>query len=176
MRDEIGVTNPLTPYDNVDGCGAIQVSPEADGTEMTSLVAFLNTIDPPTPTAACLASPGAMVFDSIGCASCHTPALRGPGSPTASEILVRLYSDLLVHDMGPGLDDGLSQGQAGTREFRTAPLWRVSDRTHFLHDGRATSIPEAIGEHGGQALNAKTAFGALNASDRQALLDFLNCL
>src|SRR5262249_1699857 len=144
MRDEIGVTNPLSPHDNINGCGANKVSPEADGTEMTSLVAFLNTIDPPTPTAECLSSPGAAVFNNIGCAGCHTPALRGPGSPTASEIQVHLYSDLLVHDMGAGLDDGLIQGQAGTSEFRTAPLWRVSDRSHFLHDGRATGIPEAI--------------------------------
>jgi CxxC motif-containing protein (DUF1111 family) len=81
-----------------------------------------------------------------------------------------------MHDMGAGLDDGIVQGQAGTREFRTAPLWRVSDRAHFLHDGRATSIPEAIDAHGGQAANAKAAFAALNTSDRQALLDFLNCL
>jgi CxxC motif-containing protein (DUF1111 family) len=176
MRDEMGVTNPLSPHDNINGCGANRVSPEADGTEMTSLVAFLNTIDPPTPTAECLSSPGATVFDLIGCASCHTPALRGPGSPTAAEIQVHLYSDLLVHDMGAGLDDGIVQDQAGTREFRTAPLWRVSDRAHFLHDGRATSIPEAIDAHGGQAANAKAAFAALNTSDRQALLDFLNCL
>ena len=176
MRDEMGVTNPLSPHDNINGCGANKVSPEADGTEMTSLVAFLDTIDPPTPTAACLSSPGATVFNTIGCASCHTPALRGPGSPTASEILVRAYSDLLVHDMGSGLDDGIIQGQAGTSEFRTAPLWRVSDRSHFLHDGRATSIPEVIDAHGGQAEGAKTAFDALSASDRQALLDFLNCI
>jgi CxxC motif-containing protein (DUF1111 family) len=176
MRDEMGVTNPLSPHDNVDGCGANQVAPEADGTELTSLVAFLNTIDPPTPTAACLSSPGATVFTTIGCAGCHTPALRGPSSPTAAEIQVHLYSDLLVHDMGRDLDDGIVQGEAETGEFRTAPLWRVSDRKHFLHDGRATSLPEAIDAHGGQALKAKAAFDALNASDRQALLDFLKCL
>src|SRR5262249_61796370 len=104
---------------------ATKARPEPGGPEMPPLAAFLNPLAPPTPTAECLSSPGAAVFNNIGCAGCHTPALRGPGSPTASEIQVHLYSDLLVHDMGAGLDDGLIQGQAGTSEFRTAPLWRV---------------------------------------------------
>lgn len=78
--------------------------------------------------------------------------------------------------MGSGLADGFLQGSAGGREFRTAPLWRVSDRQHFLHDGRALTILDAILAHGGQASGAIAAFHALSASDRQALLDFLNCI
>ena len=91
-------------------------------------------------------------------------------------LTARLYSDLLLHNMGPGLADGFEQGSATGAEFRTAPLWRVSDRVHFLHDGRATTILEAILLHGGQAQDAVALFNALSASDRQALLAFLSCI
>src|SRR5262245_25889445 len=133
LRDEMGVTSPLAATDLVSGCRASMLKPEADATSLTSLVAFLNTIEPPTPTAACLASPGAAGFNTTGCANCHTPSLPGPGNASA----VRLYSDLLLHDMGPALADGFEQGSARGQEFRTAPLWRVADRIRFLHDGRA---------------------------------------
>jgi hypothetical protein len=174
MKDEMGVTNPLDPLDNIIGCGANLPSLEADAVEATSLVAFLDSVDPPVPTTQCLESAGATVFANIGCADCHTPALPGPGSPTSAEIPVHLYSDLLIHNMGPDLDDGIVQGDAGTSEFRTAPLWRVSDRARFLHNGSANSLPEAIEAHGGQAAEAKTAFDALTPADQEALLSFLS--
>jgi hypothetical protein len=172
FRDEIGITNPLSPIDLVSGCAASILRPEADAAPLTSLVAFLNTIDPPTPTLACRTSPGATVFAATGCATCHAPFLPGPGNASS----VFLYSDLLLHDMGSGLADGFIQGSAGGAEFRTAPLWRVADRAHFLHDGRAQSISEAIGLHGGQAAGAAASFKSLGSSDVQALLDFLSCI
>jgi hypothetical protein len=172
FRDEIGITNPLAPIDLVRGCGASILRPEADAAPLTSLVAFLNTIDPPTPTVACRTSPGAGVFAAIGCATCHAPSLPGPGNASP----VFLYSDLLLHDMGSQLADGFEQGSASGGEFRTAPLWRVADRAHFLHDGRARSMPEAIGFHGGQAAGAAASFRSLASSDLQALLDFLSCI
>lgn len=176
QRDELGLTNPLQPRDLVNGCGARHPSPEADGVPLTSLVAFLDTIDPPAPTVACLGSPGAALFATVGCAACHTPAMPGPGSPTAAQRPVPLYSDLLLHDMGPGLADGFEQGQASGSEFRTMPLWRVADRPRLLHDGRAQTIPEAIDAHGGQAAAARAAFLALSSADQQAILDFLGCI
>jgi CxxC motif-containing protein (DUF1111 family) len=91
-------------------------------------------------------------------------------------LTARLYSDLLLHNLGPGLADGFEQGSATGAEFRTAPLWRVSDRVHFLHDGRVTTILDAILLHGGQAQDAVALFNALSASDRQALLAFLSCI
>lgn len=75
--------------------------------------------------------------------------------------------------MGPGLADGFEQGSATGSEFRTAPLWRVSERAHFLHDGRAGTVADAINAHGGQGAAAAAAFAALSPADRQALLDFL---
>lgn len=97
-----------------------------------------------------------------------------PGPGNASPVF--LYSDLLLHDMGNALADGFVQGAASGSEFRTAPLWRAADRAHFLHDGRAHDIPEAIGLHGGQAAGAAASFGSLSSSDRQSLLDFLGCI
>jgi len=174
FRDEIGVTNPLAPDDLVNGCGANIMKPEMDAVPLTALVAFLNTIDPPAPAAACTASAGAAAFAAAGCVNCHKPSYTVPGSNNV--LTARLYSDLLLHDMGPGLADGFEQGSATGNEFRTAPLWRVSDRVHFLHDGRATTILDAILRHGGQASDAVAAFNALSAADRQALLAFLNCI
>ena len=107
-----------------------------------------------------------------GCATCHRPSLPGPGN--ASDVF--LYSDLLLHDMGAGLADGFVQGSATGSEFRTAPLWRVADRAQFLHDGRAQTMSDAIGLHGGQAAGAAASFRSIGSSDVQALLDFLGCI
>jgi hypothetical protein len=180
FRDEIGVTNPFAPTDLVNGCGTTR-RPEADAVPLTSLVAFLNTIDPPLPGAACLTSPGAAVFaeqadGGIGCATCHRFTMFGPGNSGTNPTTIRPYTDLLLHDMGPGLADGFPQGSATASEFRTAPLWAVSDRFHFLHDGRASSLFDAIEAHGGQAAGVVDRFHALTASQQQALLDFLGCI
>ena len=172
LRDEMGITNPVAPDDIVRGCGASILKPEADAAPLTSLVAFLNEIDPPTPSTACTTSPGSLVFAGAGCATCHKPSLPAHGNATQ----VFLYSDLLLHDMGSDLADGFEQGSATGSEFRTPPLWRVSDRAHFLHDGRASSISDAIRLHGGQAAGAAAAFGGLGPIDLQALMDFLNCI
>jgi CxxC motif-containing protein (DUF1111 family) len=179
FRDDIGLTNPLASHDLISGCGASIVQPEADGVALTSLVAFLNTLDPAPPSSATLTGPGASLFASVGCATCHRPSFRilgsTPPNPAAPTDLLTafLYSDLLLHDMGPALADGFEQGSASGREFRTAPLWRVSERRRFLHDGRAATILDAIRMHGGQAAAAVAAFNALSARDRQAVLDFL---
>jgi CxxC motif-containing protein (DUF1111 family) len=109
-----------------------------DGVPLTSLGAFLNTVDPPAPSPEVLTSPGAALFASIGCATCHTPSIPGPGSPAAAELPVHLYSDLLLHDMGKKLDDGSVQGQATGRMFRTMPL-RPCDRSR-CGDGESSCI------------------------------------
>ena len=175
MRDELGVTSPLAPTDFVTGCGTSS-KPEADAVPLTSLVAFLDNIDPPLPTTACLTSAGASVFQDVGCATCHQPNMFGPGNSGANPTTIHPFTDLLLHDMGPALADGIQQGSATGSEFRTAPLWRVSDRVHFLHDGRATTTLDAIKAHGGQAAAARALFEALTPSDLQALMDFIDCI
>jgi CxxC motif-containing protein (DUF1111 family) len=98
---------------------------------------------------------------------------------------VNLYSDLLLHDMGSGLADGIAQGQAGPREFRTAPLWGLGQRIYFLHDGRTRDLVTAIKAHSGAGLSdggaseADTVIGqfdALPESEKQDVLNFLRSL
>jgi CxxC motif-containing protein (DUF1111 family) len=130
---------------------------------------------------------GRTLFTSIGCALCHTPTMQ-TGNSTVAALryrIVNLYSDLLIHDMGPGLADGVSQGQAGPREFRTAPLWGLGQRIFFLHDGRTTDLLEAIelhrsgGDRAGGASEANqivTNFSRLKENQKQDILNFLRSL
>ena len=111
-----------------------------------------------------------MMFQDTGCATCHVPTLD---AATGS---VSLYSDLLLHDMGAELDDGVVQGKADGSEWRTTPLWGLSDRERFLHDGRADDLEAAILAHGGEADAARRRFEALPAEDLRALMEFLRRL
>ena len=112
---------------------------------------------------------------------CHTPSLT-TGASSRSEFNnkpVPLYSDLAVHHMGQGLDDAVSQGDAGTDEFRTAPLWGVGQRLFFLHDGRAANLMDAINAHSGRGSEASQVidgFNRLPPPMQQDLLNFLRSL
>jgi hypothetical protein len=136
---------------------------------------------------------GKQLFTTIGCALCHTPVMETGGAnniggPFNSPVLVDrpapLFSDLLLHHMGPGLDDGIAQGLAGTDEFRTTPLWGVGQRIFFLHDGRTSDILQAILLHASGAGTPQPSeanevirnFRALSTVDQQAILDFLRSL
>jgi CxxC motif-containing protein (DUF1111 family) len=124
---------------------------------------------------------GAASFASAGCALCHTPSLRSGNSAVAAlrNQPVKLYSDLLLHDMGSGLADGIAQGQAGPSEFRTAPLWGLGQRVFFLHDGRTSDLVEAIAQHRsrGSEANAVIAnYKRLGEPAKQDLLNFLRSL
>ncbi|MEM8569380.1 MAG: di-heme oxidoredictase family protein [Pseudomonadota bacterium] len=128
---------------------------------------------------------GKKVFHEVGCASCHRPSFvthRLSNQPEQSFQLIWPYTDLLLHDMGPGLADGLPEGAATGREWRTAPLWgigmteAVSGHTYFLHDGRARSLLEAVLWHGGEAEPQRDAVIAMPPERRQALLRFLESL
>jgi CxxC motif-containing protein (DUF1111 family) len=120
---------------------------------------------------------GAKVFDDIGCAGCHVPALTSGRSPTAalSEKVFRPYSDFLLHDMG-SLGDGIAQGNARGREMRTAPLWGLRVLTTFLHDGRASTPEQAILAHDGQGRYARDRYRRLSREGRERLLAFLRTL
>jgi CxxC motif-containing protein (DUF1111 family) len=132
-------------------------------------------------------APGRLVFAEIGCDLCHTPSLTTGRSSSAalSEKPVRLYSDLLLHRMGPRLADDIAQGIAGPDEFRTAPLWGLGQRIFLLHDGRTTDLVEAIEAHASTGTaqfppseaNAVIArFHALGHAKKQDLLRFLRSL
>src|SRR5262249_28361865 len=110
-----------------------------------------------------------------------TPSMTtgASSSPSLNRKQVQLYSDLLVHAMGSGLADGVSQGMAAGNEFRTAPLWGLGQRIFLLHDGRTADLMQAIAAHAGDGSEANgvvSAFQALPADTVQDLLNFLRSL
>lgn len=130
---------------------------------------------------------GAELFEDLGCASCHTGEFTtGSADEIGIEALadqtIHPYTDLLVHDMGPGLADGRPDFGADGSEWRTAPLWGlgliddVNGETFLLHDGRARTIAEAILWHGGEAAGSTESFRTASAEERAALISFLEAL
>jgi len=151
---------------------------------------FMRFLDQPTPACtgtACSASiqNGNKIFASVGCALCHTPSMAtGQSSFTVkvqglSGVQANLFSDLLLHHMGERLQDGISQGNAGPDEFRSAPLWGLGQRVFFLHDGRTSDLVQVMREHrshGSEANGVIDNFNALTSSQQQDLLNFLRSL
>jgi hypothetical protein len=123
----------------------------------------------------------------IGCVLCHTDALRTAKSTLAplNQVTFHPFSDFALHHMGQGLADGISQGVAGSDEFRTAPLWGLGQRVFFLHDGRTKDLLEVIKDHalpcvsGGtcsEATQVINNFNSLLPGQKQDLLNFLRSL
>ena len=203
---EVGVTNELFPNEREGAPGAClyNQTPEdatnftLSGTQIPSDIVgfadFMRFLAPPAPSTVGIPgnpSPqsiqnGSAVFSQVHCNLCHTPTLvTSPSSfsPALQNQTVALFSDLLVHHMGSGLADHISQGSAGPDEFRTAPLWGVGQRIFFLHDGRATpangGILRAIEDHAGPGSEANqviSLFNSRSSQDQQALLNFLRSL
>ena len=128
---------------------------------------------------------GARLFMQAGCESCHRATFRTqdtPATPWLSRQTFHPFTDLLLHDMGPGLADGRADFEASGSEWRTAPLWgiglqqAVNGHTRLLHDGRARNVTEAILWHGGEAEKSKEAFRTLSKEERAALLEFIDSL
>jgi CxxC motif-containing protein (DUF1111 family) len=195
---EMGISNELfqTERDETANClYATQpnsvTNPEgATATDALSAIEkfsfFMRLLAPPTPSAdtpggsASIAS-GKNIFNTVGCALCHTASLKTGNSAIAAlrDQQVNLFSDLLVHDMGVGLADGVNQGQASGREFRTAPLWGLGQRIFFLHDGRTSDLVAAIRAHQSNGSEANTVVGnyfGLGERQKQDLLNFLRSL
>jgi CxxC motif-containing protein (DUF1111 family) len=190
---EQGVTNDVFPQerDYTNGC-QFNATPEdhigLNGgisnvlSDIVKFVFFMRFLAPPArgPSSPSAAN-GEALFSSTGCALCHTPALNTGHDATAalSGASANLFSDLLVHNMGSGLADGVSQGSASGSEFRTAPLWGLGQRLFLLHDGRTTDLLQAIEAHASQGSEANaviSGFNGLAASQQQDLLTFLRSL
>jgi CxxC motif-containing protein (DUF1111 family) len=156
--------------------------------DINDFAIFMRFLDQPTPAcsgAGCSASiqNGATHFAKVGCAMCHTPSMTTDASDFApaalSNVRANLFSDLVVHHMGEGLADGISQGNAGPDQFRTSPLWGIGQRVFFLHDGRTSDMLQAIEAHaspGSEANAVVRQFNALSTSQKQDLLNFLRSL
>jgi CxxC motif-containing protein (DUF1111 family) len=170
------VPNDFTNTDNAD--------PRSDIERFAIFMRFLAAPTPSadTPGGAASIAKGQSLFSSTGCALCHTPTLTTNAQSTVAALSnqqANLYSDLLVHDMGDGLADGVSQGQAGPREFRSAPLWGVGQRIFFLHDGRTSDLLQAIEQHssnGSEANGVIRNFNGLREHQKQDILNFLRSL
>jgi CxxC motif-containing protein (DUF1111 family) len=185
-QGEMGITNPIFPDENLPQGQPIPPGAdlvpglEDDGSGVNRLAAFMRFLAPPfRRPASTQARAGERVFNAIGCANCHTQAMNTDGSspiPALRNRRVELWSDLLLHDMGPALADGMVMESANGRQWRTTPLWGLSGRRFFLHDGRATTLDAAIAAHGGEGSASAQRSAALNTSDRAALLEFLKSL
>ena len=182
-----------TPNDTLNFTTAAPTSPTVNPAVISDIEGFANfmrMLAPPTP-APDTPSPvnGRAAFIKVGCAHCHTPSLTtgkmiASGSSTVpsaalSNQTAHLWSDLLVHHMGKGLADGITQGAAGPDEFRTAPLWGVGQRIFFVHDGRTSNLVEAIQAHkskGSEANRVIDHFNKLTLQEQQEIIDFLRAL
>jgi CxxC motif-containing protein (DUF1111 family) len=195
---EMGITNELfqTEREEAANCQFATVPNDVTNTDATTPTEVVNAIEkfaffmrfldapqpsPNTPGGTTSIANGKQKFVDVGCALCHTPSFTTGDSTVAAlkNKPVNLFSDLLVHDMGDGLADGVSQGEAGPREFRTAPLWGLGQRIFFLHDGRTANLERAIREHssnGSEANAVISNFNNLREGQKQDILNFLRSL
>ena len=183
-NQDIGVTSVFEPYDTYSGH---EIDPEVSTRTVQDVVFYLKTLKAPiqrNQNDPDIIS-GKQVFTNIGCAKCHTPQLVSGTSSIAalSNKTFFPYTDLLLHDMGPGLDDGYTEGSATTAEWKTPPLWGLGlsrnsqgGQYFLLHDGRARTIEQAIVLHGGEANQSRNNFQQLNAEQKSQLIKFLESL
>lgn len=189
-HQDVGVTSEFRPTENRNPLSSVPIEavdhapdPEISTATALAVVHYIRALAPPVPGAESVnVRRGRSLFGEVGCAQCHTPALRTSTSPIAalSNRSVELFSDLLLHDMGASLQDNRTDGNATGREWRTTPLWGLRLMRQFLngqaflmHDGRARSVEEAILMHDGEAKRARDVFATLAPQDRRALLDFV---
>lgn len=201
---EMGISNELFQTEREEDSGC-QFAPVPNDTTATSapggagtvsaiekFAFFMRFLAGPAPSASAPGggssiARGRQLFSDVGCALCHTPSLRTGNAtvPALADRDVALYSDLLLHRMGPGLADNVAQGQAAGDEFRTAPLWGLGQRIFFLHDGRTKDLLEAIRAHKSagtsraapsEANAVVDRFKGLGEQDKQHLLNFLRSL
>jgi CxxC motif-containing protein (DUF1111 family) len=186
-RDEMGITNDFFPEEACPGgdCQKIQFFNPVPGLQdVRSLTTGLRGIDdfenfmkllgpPPRGTLSVEVPQGEQLFHAVGCASCHVPSLRTGSNSVKALSFKRFfpYADFLLHDVGTG--DGIAQGDAKPEEIRTPPLWGVRLRAPFLHDGRASTLNEAIEMHAGEALKSRTLYEQLPPFEKKAIVAFL---
>ena len=189
IRLEMGLTTPSHPEEET--MNGVPLPPDTDPVEepevgqrtMDLLTSFVRFLTPPAPIPprssahADTLDAGRRLFEQIGCTACHTPTMQTGTSTVAalSNKTVGLYSDLLLHDMGPSLADVCSHS-ASPSEVRTEMLMGVRYRPFLMHDGRANTIEEAILAHGGEGEGSRNAFTQLTWLRQYYLIQFLRSL
>lgn len=183
-NQDIGITSTFQAKDVYTG---LDIEPEVADVTVHNVVFYLQTLKAPIQRHQNDAEviKGESLFIQTGCESCHKQTLKTDFSTIAplSNKTFHPYTDLLLHDMGPGLDDGYTEGSATTAEWRTPPLWGLGlspnsqgGKYFLLHDGRAKSIEEAIVLHGGEAQQSRNKFIQLSTQEKNNLLKFLASL
>lgn len=183
-NQDIGITSTFQPKDVYTG---LNIDPEVSDVTVHNVVFYLQTLKAPIQRNQndLEVLQGKSLFIQAGCESCHKQTLKTGFSTVAalSNKTFHPYTDLLLHDMGPGLDDGYTEGSAKTSEWRTPPLWGLGlspnsqgGQYFLLHDGRAKTIEEAIQLHGGEAQQSKEKFQQLSLQERNNLVKFLKSL
>ncbi len=215
LIEDIGVTSTVFPSRSCQkgaaNCRTATATPDVSETEIERFSQYLSLLGVPAPRSVLSGYPagvfvpalhkvnptqiahGARLFAQANCSACHVPQLRTGNTHPLAELrnqVIHPYTDLLLHDMGPGLADTLPQGQAQPGMWRTQPLWGLgylpyvqsgtvtgsANNVRYLHDGRARTLLEAIEWHDGEAQRSRQAFEALSTQDRADLLAFLNSL
>lgn len=192
LVEDMGITTPSRPSPEISPAArkararVTGGEPELEGAALEALVQYCRMLA--VPGRRNLSDPavrrGAARFREAGCTSCHVGALTtSEVRPAAlSRQVIHPFSDLLLHDMGPELSDGMPEADARAAEWRTPPLWGIGLATtvngprFLLHDGRARSLEEAILWHGGEAQRSRDAFRFLSADARNDLIRFLDSL
>jgi CxxC motif-containing protein (DUF1111 family) len=201
---EMGITNELFPNERgyppnpIPSTCLLNPTPEdltvfdpsLSLSDVLQFAVFMRFLDQPAPACGtgtgidCTAAQrGQIVFTKIGCANCHTPSMTTTTSEFApaalSGVQANLFSDLALHHMGANLADGITQGNAGSDQFRTSPLWGLGQRVFFLHDGRTSNLVQAILEHespGSESNRVVENFEQLSLQDKTNLIVFLRSL
>ena len=189
-HDDMGITTSLFRTENSAGqpqLTAHSAKPEVSDEILEVVTFYVQTLA--VPARRNVDDPqvkhGEQLFAEAQCVSCHVPTLRTgvlTGVPSVSNQTIQPYTDLLLHDMGPGLADNRSDFHANGSEWRTPPLWgiglvqRVNGHTNFLHDGRARDLMEAVLWHGGEAEASRQAVEQMSKVERDALIAFLKSL
>lgn len=178
---DIGMSSPLFPLPYGD-CTKLEVaclaapngeSPLTEGHELSS--AMIGLVASYLGTLRARSGDGVpALFASAGCAACHVPRLK-----TRDGAEIPAFTDLLLHDMGPGLDDGVGEAGVKSFEWRTAPLINghvAAGERRYLHDGSAATVEEAVGRHHGEADESRRRFEDLAPDDRKRLVEYVNGL
>ena len=215
LIEDIGVTSPVFPSRSCQrgaaNCRTAPATPDVSETEMARFSEYLGLLGVPAQRSVLSGYPagvfvpalhridpaqiadGGKVFAQLNCSACHRPELKTGNTHPLAELrnqVIHPYTDLLLHDMGPGLADTLPEGQAKPSMWRTQPLWGLgylpyvqagtvqgsAASVRYLHDGRARTLLEAIEWHDGEAQRSRLAFEALSTQDRADLLAFLSSL
>ena len=189
-HNDMGITSPIFSSESCEGqvqCDSLVDDPEIDMNTLTSAAFYPQSLAVPARRNAAneKVRNGKILFNAIGCASCHHPSYTTGTHPEfdfLSNQTIYPYTDLLLHDMGEGLADHRPDFKADGNEWRTPPLWgigltyTVGGHQNFLHDGRARNLEEAIMWHGGEGQASKETFRNLTKEEREDVIAFLESL